>query len=95
MGKAFVYMLASRRDGAIYVGVSSDIVKRIWEHKENLIDSHTKKYDIKRLVYYEEHISIENAILREKQMKKWYRQWKVQLIEGINPDWNDLYQELL
>ena len=95
MGNAFVYMLASRRDGALYVGVTSDLIQRVWQHKHSFVDSYAKKYNINNLVYFEQHLSIENAILREKQLKKWNRQWKIDLIESINPDWRDLYESLL
>ena len=88
-------MLASKKNGTLYVGVTSDLLKRVWEHKNNLVDGFTKKYHIHRLVYYEETENAESAIGREKQMKKWRRQWKIELIEKVNPEWEDLYKNLL
>ncbi len=96
MGKQpAVYILASMKYGTLYIGVTSNLIKRIYEHKNNLIDGFTKSYGVHRLVYYEMHASMENAILREKQMKKWKRGYKINLIEKENSDWNDLYEELL
>jgi putative endonuclease len=86
--------MASRKDGALYIGVTSDLIKRVYQHKEGLIDGHTAKYDIKNLVYYEQHEDVEQAILREKQLKVWKRQWKIELLEKHNPSWNDLYPEI-
>ncbi len=95
MTKQFcVYILASNRNGTIYVGVTSNLTKRIWEHKEGLVQGFTKEYDIHKLVWYELHESAESAITREKQMKKWNRDWKIRLIEEMNPYWNDLYLTL-
>ena len=91
MGQAFVYILANKKNGTLYVGVTSDLIKRIWEHKNHLVDGFTKKYEVNALVYYEMHESIKAAILREKQIKKWRRQWKVNLIEKDNIMWKDLY----
>ena len=88
----YVYILASRRNGTLYTGVTSDLVKRVWQHRNGEIDGFTKKYDVKRLVYYETHQTAEPAIKREKQIKKWNRQWKLRLIEKDNPQWNDLYE---
>ena len=87
----YVYILASRRNGTLYTGVTSDLVKRVWQHRNGEIDGFTKKYDVKRLVYYETHQTAEPAIKREKQIKKWNRQWKLRLIEEDNPDWKDFY----
>jgi putative endonuclease len=87
----YVYILASRRNGTLYTGVTSNLVKRVWQHRNGEIDGFTKKYDVKRLVYYETHQTAEPAIKREKQIKKWNRQWKLRLIEEDNPDWKDLY----
>ena len=96
MEKAFcVYILASRRNGTLYVGVTSDLIKRIWQHKEGLADGFTKEYGVKYLVYFEQHDSAEAAILREKQIKKWNRAWKIRLIEKTNQYWNDLYPEIV
>lgn len=90
-----VYILASRKDGALYIGVTSDIGKRVYEHKMGVVEGHTKQYNIKHLVYYELHANMESAIVREKQMKAWKREWKIQLIEKENPEWQDLYGTLL
>ena len=87
----YVYILASRRNGTLYTGVTSDLVKRVWQHRNGEIDGFTKKYDVKRLVYYETHQTAEPDIKREKQIKKWNRQWKLRLIEEDNPDWKDLF----
>lgn len=91
----YVYILASSYDGALYVGVTSNLVKRVWEHKEGVVEGFSARYKVKRLVYYEIHETAEFAIIREKQMKKWYRQWKINLIEQNNPHWNDLYNDIL
>ena len=95
MEKAFcAYMLASGRNGTLYVGVTSDLVKRAWQHKEEAVEGFTKEYGAKRLVWYEQHGNVESAITREKQLKKWNRAWKIRLIEEANPYWNDLYGEI-
>jgi len=90
-----VYLLASRRNGTLYVGVTSDLVKRVWEHKEDLADGFTKRYGVHTLVWYELHESMEVAIRREKAIKGWKRRWKLELIEKHNPGWRDLYDEVL
>ena len=90
----YVYMLASKRNGTLYLGVTSDIVKRVWQHKNGLAEGFTKKYGIKRLVYYEIHEDAENAMKREKQLKKWRRAWKVELVEEKNSEWRDLYADI-
>ncbi len=90
----FVYILASQRNGTIYVGVTSDLRRRVWEHKHNLVKGFTKEYSVHVLVYYEQHQDIEEGILREKQIKAWKRKWKLALIENNNPDWKDLYNEI-
>ena len=87
----FVYILSSQRNGTLYIGVTSNLVKRIWEHKNNQAEGFTRKYNVKNLVYFEIHDNAENAITREKQIKKWKRAWKIRLIEEKNPDWKDLY----
>ncbi len=89
-----VYILASRRNGTLYIGVTSNLPKRIYEHKNAAVEGFTKKYGIHLLVYYECGESIEAAIAREKQLKKWNRKWKLSLIEKENPEWSDLYKEL-
>jgi putative endonuclease len=90
----YVYILASRRNGTLYVGVTSQLVQRVWQHKEGLADGFTKQYGLKTLVWYEQHDTAESAITREKQIKKWERKWKVGLIETENPYWNDLYDDV-
>jgi putative endonuclease len=87
----YVYILASKIGGTLYIGVTNDLVRRVYEHREKLAQGFTKKYDVARLVYFEEHADIETAIMREKRLKKWNRAWKVRLIEGSNPNWDDLY----
>lgn len=91
----YVYILASKRNGTLYTGVTSNLIKRTYEHKNNLVEGFTQKYDVHNLVYYEVTESVESAIRKEKQLKKWKREWKIRLIEKGNPDWKDLYQELL
>ena len=89
-----VYILASQKQGTLYVGVTSDLAKRIWQHKNNQVDGFTKKYGIHNLVWYEVHESIESAIKQEKIIKNWKRDWKIKRIEALNPDWCDLYDGL-
>ena len=89
-----VYIMASQRNGTLYIGVTSDLKKRIWEHKENIIECFTKKYNVHDLVWYEVHDNMEAAIIREKQLKKWERKWKLRIIEEQNSDWKDLYYNL-
>ena len=89
-----VYLLASRRNGTLYVGVTSDLSRRVWQHKTDEMDGFTKKYAVHVLVYYEYHGRMDSAIHREKQIKKWRRAWKLKLIERDNPDWRDLYDEI-
>jgi len=91
----YVYILASKRNGTLYVGVTSSLIKRIWEHKEKLVEGFTKTYKVDKLVYYERYSDPENAIKREKRLKKYKRQWKIDLIERENPGWADLYDELI
>ena len=95
MKQCYVYILASKKNGTLYIGVTSDLVKRIYEHKQKLIDGFTKEYNVHALVYFESYKDIKEAILREKQMKKWNRKWKIRLIEEKNPEWKDLYDEIL
>ena len=90
----YAYILASQRNGTIYIGVTSDLIKRTYEHKNNLIDGFTKKYNVHQLVYYEQFDDVNLAITREKQLKKWKRKWKLELIEKSNPTWNDLYEDI-
>ena len=89
-----VYILASERNGTTYIGVTSDLVKRVWEHKQNLADGFTKQYGVHTLVYFELHDEMTQAIQREKQLKKWNRSWKLRMIELKNPDWRDLWPEI-
>ncbi len=90
-----VYILASKKNGTLYIGVTSDLVKRIWQHKEKFVKGFTEKYKVETLVYFEQHEDMISAITREKQLKKWNRQWKINLIEKENLDWNDLWSEIL
>ena len=91
----YVYILASRRNGTLYIGVTSELIKRIWEHKNKLVQGFTEKYDVDKLVYYEQFNDAEYAIRREKRLKKYNRKWKTDIIEKLNPDWKDLYEELI
>jgi putative endonuclease len=91
----FVYLLASGRNGTLYVGVTSDLVKRVFQHKNDLADGFTKKYAVHNLVWFESTPSIEEAIRKEKQIKDWKRAWKIELIEKDNPQWRDLYADIL
>lgn len=91
----YVYILSSQRNGTLYIGVTNNLVKRVWEHKNRKVDGFTKKYEVHHLVYYEIHESPESAITREKQLKKWNRLWKLRIIEEKNPEWKDLYQDIL
>ncbi|MFH1824885.1 MAG: GIY-YIG nuclease family protein [Candidatus Firestonebacteria bacterium] len=91
----YVYILASKRNGTLYIGVTNDLSRRVYEHKNNFIEGFTKRYKVHNLVHFEETDSIESAILREKQLKKWNRQWKKDLIEKSNPYWSDLYQDII
>ena len=93
--RGYLYILASKRNGTLYVGVTSDLVKRVWQHRERLVDGFTKRYGVHHLVYFEVHEEFREAIIREKQLKKWQRAWKVELIEGMNPGWGDLFDSLL
>lgn len=90
----YLYILASKRNGTLYIGVTNNLVKRVYEHKENLVPGFTRKYNIHCLVYYEQFTDIHSAIAREKRIKKWKRQWKLNLIEKTNPHWNDLSNNL-
>ena len=94
MSGGWVYIITNKPRGTLYVGVTSDIQRRAWEHREGLIDGFTKRYGLKLLVYAEQHEEIEQAIQREKLIKHWPREWKVNLILELNPDWRDLYEPL-
>ena len=87
--------MASKKNGTLYIGVTNNLVRRVYEHKEGLIEGFTKKYNVKNLVYYEVYNDMYEAIKREKAMKKWLRKWKIELIEKTNPDWKDLYEEIV
>lgn len=93
--KYYVYILTKERNSTFYVGVTSDLKRRVWEHKSEVAEGFTKRYNVKSLVYYEIFFDPENAIKREKRLKKWNRSWKMKVIEEMNPDWKDLYDEIL
>lgn len=95
MKRPCVYILASRRNGTLYTGVTSNLVQRIWQHKNDLVDGFTKKYNVHTLVWYELHDHMEPAIAREKTIKEWKRAWKLELIEAANPQWLDLYDLII
>ena len=90
-----IYILASHRNGTLYIGVTSDLVGRVWQHRDHVVDGFTRKYGVSRLVWYEMHGTMEEAITHEKRMKKWNREWKIRLIEQIDPYWNDLWPGLV
>ena len=89
-----VYILASQRNGTLYVGVTSDLIQRIWQHRESVVEGFSQQYGIKTLVWYEQHETMESAIAREKTLKKWNRDWKLRLIQKHNPQWLDLWPEI-
>ena len=95
MKEPCVYLLASERNGTLYVGVTSNLVQRVWQHKSDLAASFTKKYQVHTLVWYEVHDTMESAIAREKAVKEWNRAWKLELIEKTNPQWRDLYEDIV
>ena len=90
----YVYMLANRRRGTLYVGVTNNLARRTWEHRDGAAEGFTKRYDVKTLVYIEPHEDIREAIAREKQLKRWRRAWKIELIERENATWRDLFEEV-
>ena len=90
-----VYILASKYNGTLYIGVTSNLIQRIWQHKNDLVEGFTEKYGVHSLVYFELHGDMPTAIQREKQLKKWNRQWKIDLIEKTNPTWKDLWAEII
>ena len=90
-----VYLLANKPNGTLYTGVTSNLVKRAWEHKQHFVEGFTRKYGVDRLVWYEVHESMISAISREKAIKKWNRAWKVKTIEAMNPEWRDLYEDMV
>jgi putative endonuclease len=91
----YTYILASKKNGVLYIGITNDLLRRVHEHKQHMVEGFTKKYFVHRLVYYEEAADVESAIQREKQLKKWNRAWKIALIEKDNPEWFDLYGSLV
>ena len=91
----YVYILASKRNGTLYIGVTGDLTKRIYEHKEKKIEGFSKKHGVDKLVYYEQTQDVNSALEREKQLKAWKRQWKLELIEKENPHWEDLYNKII
>ena len=95
MKRGYVYIMASRRNGTLYIGVTSDLAKRVWEHRNGVVPGFTRKYGCKILVWYAAFDDIQQARLRELQMKKWKRIWKISEIEAMNPDWQDLYPTLV
>ncbi len=95
MKQPAVYILASKRNGTLYVGVKSDLAVRVWQHRNDIVEGFTKQHGVPMLVYFELHDDMESVIVREKRLKKWNRAWKLRLIEEMNPDWNDLYGSIL
>ena len=95
MNQYYVYIMASQRNGTLYIGVTNDLIKRVYEHRNDMVDGFTKQYGVRNLVYYEEVGDVNVAIAREKTLKKWRREWKIDLIETFNPDWLDLYEDLV
>ena len=95
MKQPCVYILSSRRNGTLYVGVTSDLIQRVWQHKNDSAKGFTQKYRVHTLVWYEIHATMESAIMREKAIKEWKRAWKLELIESFNPEWRDLYGEIV
>jgi putative endonuclease len=94
MSDYFVYILASKTYGTLYIGMTNDLTRRVYEHKHDLAQGFTRKYQVHKLVYYEGYGDVREAIKREKQLKRWKRQWKINLIEESNPEWKDLYREI-
>jgi putative endonuclease len=90
----YVYILASRRNGTLYIGMTDNLIQRVWMHRNGVLPGFTKRYGVKALVWYEQHESREAALTRERQLKKWNRAWKLQIIEQMNPTWSDLYEGL-
>jgi putative endonuclease len=95
MNNFYVYILASKRNGTLYVGFTSDLLQRVYAHKNDIVEGFTNKYEVHKLVYYEQCDDFESALAREKQIKEWQRKWKLELIEKVNPLWQDLYEELI
>lgn len=95
MKQPAVYLLASKKHGTLYIGVTSNLVARTWQHRQHVVDGFTKRYSVDKLVWYELHGCMEAAIFREKQLKKWNREWKLRLVEEVNPEWRDLWEEII
>lgn len=95
MSNFYIYILASKRNGTLYIGSTSDLARRIYEHKNDFVEGFTKKYGVHTLVYFEECDDRDAAILREKQIKEWKRRWKLEMIEKVNPEWRDLYEQIV
>ena len=91
----FVYILANKRNGTLYIGMTDDLVKRVWQHRNEVVPGFSKRYGVKTLVWYETYESRESAFARERQLKKWNRKWKLELIEAANPSWRDLAEKLI
>ena len=91
----YVYIMASKRNGTLYVGVTNDLIRRVYEHKTSVVEGFTEKYRVHKLVYWEQSDDVESALQREKQLKRWNRQWKIALIEKENSNWKDMYEQLL
>ncbi len=87
--------MASKKNGTLYIGATNDLIRRVFEHKNDILEGFTKKYQVRKLVYFEHTNDVYGAIEREKMLKKWNRKWKIELIEKVNPDWHDLYNELI
>ncbi|HWP92907.1 MAG TPA: GIY-YIG nuclease family protein [Thermodesulfobacteriota bacterium] len=94
-GIYYVYIMSNKKNGTLYIGVTNDLSRRVYEHKNDMIEGFTKKYGLHTLVYFEQMEDVHSAIQREKRLKKWNRRWKIELIEKLNPEWMDLYEELV
>ena len=95
MKQPAVYLLATGKRGTLYIGVTSNLVARTWQHREHVVEGFTKRYNVSMLVWYELHGTMESAILREKQLKKWNREWKLRLVQESNPEWRDLWEDIV
>ncbi len=95
MKQPAVYLLATKKNGTLYIGVTSNLVARTWQHREHVVEGFTTRYNVTRLVWYELHATMESAILREKRLKKWNREWKLRLVDETNPEWRDLWEGII
>jgi len=95
MKSYYIYIMTSKKNGTLYIGITNDLIKRVFENKKGLVERFTKKYQVNKLVYFEETQDVESAIMREKKLKDWKRKWKLELIEKTNPKWDDLYDKIL